>query len=299
MEFTFGQLNDKFTESFSNYFDVLIWMIKTPSWNNFLYWLIFWVVFCIALEKILPNRIVNHKTFTRRFFWQDLFYVLFNNIIVYGLGLFSLTIAIEYIQHWGLHTLGIKNLPLFDVKAWHVAAQFALVFVLQDFIEFFVHYLLHRIPFLWRFHKIHHAQEELGATSAQHFHAVEKIVFHAFLFIPFGIIGYNALQYAVFQYAIQLFSSFFTHTNIKLNFGFFNYIINNPETHFWHHAYNFPKKFKYGVNYASVLNIWDLIFRTYYVPSQGEGEHKLGVKDQKDMPESFIQQFLYPFKKIK
>lgn len=297
MEFTFGQLSDKFFESFNNYYEVLWWMLTTPSWNNFLYWLAFWVVFCIALEKILPNRTKNFKPIGRKYFWQDLFYVIFNNVIVYGLGLFSLIIAIEYLQHWSFHAMGFKNLPIFNVKEWHFLAQFALVFIVQDFMEFFVHYLLHRIPFLWRFHKIHHAQEELGAASAQHFHPIEKIVFHSFLFLPFGIIGYNAMQYAIFQYAIQLFSSFFTHTNVKFSLGFGNYLINNPKTHFWHHAYNYPKKFKYGVNFASVLNIWDVIFKVYYVPKNEEP--KLGVLDNEAVPTSFFKQLLHPFKSQK
>ena len=138
-----------------------------------------------------------------------------------------------------------------------------MMFVIQDFCEFFAHYLLHRSNFLWSFHKIHHAQETLGAGSTRHFHFAEMFIFKPIIYIPFAMIGYSAMDYFLFQITVQNVWGFFTHTNIKVKWGFLNYIFNTPETHSWHHAINIPRR--YGVNYASILNIWDLLFGFYYL----------------------------------
>jgi len=160
--------------------------------------------------------------------------------------------------------------------------------------EFLAHFFLHRSDFLWAFHKIHHAQEELGAASTRRFHWVEMIIFKPLVYIPFALIGYSVPDYFLFQITVQNVWGFFTHSNIKVRWGFLNYIINTPETHAWHHAKNVPGK--YGVNYASILNIWDLIFGFYYVPK--DKTPVLGIPDQKEVPTTFLGQFVYPFKLI-
>jgi len=189
----------------------------------------------------------------------------------------------------------LMDAKLFNIAEWHFTFQILVLFIIQDLFEYFAHYLLHRIDFLWKFHKIHHAQEQLGAASTRHFHFMEYFVFKPILYIPFSIIGFQADQYVMFVLVIGTFSSFFTHSNIGINFGFFNYIINNPTTHFWHHAKNYPEKFRYGVNYASVLNIWDVLFKSYYNPKNEK--IILGVNDKK-VPKGFVGQMIYPFKEV-
>jgi sterol desaturase/sphingolipid hydroxylase (fatty acid hydroxylase superfamily) len=87
-------------------------------------------------------------------------------------------------------------------------------------------------------------------------------IFKPIIYIPFAMIGYSAADYFLFQATVQNVWGFFTHTNIKVKWGFLNYIINTPETHSWHHAKNIPRRL--GVNYASILNVWDLLFGFYY-----------------------------------
>ena len=166
----------------------------------------------------------------------------------------------------------------------------------MDLFEWLAHYLMHRINFLWAFHKIHHAQEEIGVASAHHFHIAEYFVFKPLIYIPLSVIGYTATQYAVYTSLILAFLAFFTHANIKFRFGIFNYLINSPNTHIWHHAKNLPKEYPYGVNFASVLNIWDVLFGYYYLPEKRKP--KLGVQDNKKMPKDFIGQFIYPFREV-
>jgi sterol desaturase/sphingolipid hydroxylase (fatty acid hydroxylase superfamily) len=119
-------------------------------------------------------------------------------------------------------------------------------------------------------------------------------IFKPIIYIPFAMIGYSVADYFLFQITVQNVWGFFTHANIKVKWGFLNYIINTPETHAWHHAKNIPRRT--GVNYASILNIWDLMFGFYYLPKNETP--LLGVPDQKSMPTTFLKQVTHPFKVV-
>lgn len=293
MELSLEVLTNVFQESFAFYWTYLKDQLMHPAWNNYYYWVIFWMLFSVSLELLLPKK-YDYKMFGRKGFWLDVFYVLFNDFLLMGLGFFSMLVIVEIVYKYALSLIGIVPVALLNIGDWPMILQILFVFILQDFLEFFAHYLLHRVEFLWAFHKIHHATEELNSVSTRRFHWAEYLVFKPILYLPFSIIGYSIPQYFLIAMTIGIFSSFFTHCNIKTNFGFFNYIINNPETHHWHHAKNIPNK--YGVNYASVLNFWDVLFGTYYVP---KGEiPELGLPDSKEMPTGFFGQQLYPLRYI-
>jgi sterol desaturase/sphingolipid hydroxylase (fatty acid hydroxylase superfamily) len=75
-------------------------------------------------------------------------------------------------------------------------------------------------------------------------------------------------------------------------------MFNSPEMHIWHHAYELPEDRKYGVNFGLTLALWDYIFGTAYVPSDGR-DIRLGFPEIESFPQSFIGQNLYGFKKGK
>ena len=218
----------------------------------------------------------------------------FNDVLVYIIGLFAICAVTELLFLKVVGLFGFHSLKVCDTTHWNPFLQIAIMFVIQDFCEYVAHYLLHRSDFLWTFHKIHHAQETLGAGSTRHFHFVEMFVFKPIIYIPFAMIGYSATDYFLFQITVQNVWGFFTHMNIKVKWGVLNYIINTPETHSWHHAKNIPRH--YGVNYASILSVWDIMFGSFYLPKNDEPV--LGVPDQKEIPTTFVKQLMYPFKQI-
>jgi sterol desaturase/sphingolipid hydroxylase (fatty acid hydroxylase superfamily) len=154
---------------------------------------------------------------------------------------------------------------------------------------------LHRVNFLWQFHKIHHAQETLGFASTRHFHLFEFFVLKPFLFIPMKLVGFSAVNYFLCHMWVGYFLTFYSHCNVRLSWGFLDYILITPQTHYWHHSKNIPGK--YGVNFASILNIWDIIFRVFYYPKDKNTEPELGVPDN-NVPTTFLGQFFYPFRAI-
>ncbi|MGZ4086114.1 MAG: sterol desaturase family protein [Bacteroidia bacterium] len=273
--------------------DYTIYQLKHPAFKNVYYAVFIAYALCFTFEYILPKQ-RSHGVMSRRGFWLDTFYVMFNDIIIYAIGFFGLCAVVELLYLKLLSAFGLHSAVLIDIRSWNPVLQVAIMFLIQDFMEFWAHFLLHRLDFLWAFHKIHHAQEELGAGSTRRFHFVEMFVFKPLIYIPFSMIGYSVADYFLFQITVLNIWGFFTHMNIKVRFGFLNYIINTPETHVWHHAKNIPKK--YGVNYASILNIWDLLFGYFYLPA--DQRPVLGIPDQKEVPHTFLKQMTYPFRII-
>jgi sterol desaturase/sphingolipid hydroxylase (fatty acid hydroxylase superfamily) len=247
-------------------------------------------------EHILPKN-KDYTVVGRKGFFLDLFYLFFIDYLFGIIGFIALTYTIEYAFTGFMNDLGV-TLPLFDPSGIPVVLQFVIFFVAMDFCQFFAHYLLHRIDFFWSFHKIHHAQETLGFASTRHFHFMEYLVLRPFGWIPAGILGFTDEKYFVFT-AIYMWVAFslvfFSHCNVKINFGFLNKIVITPNTHYWHHAKNIPKK--YGVNYASVLVFWDYLFKSYYLPDDPNLQPILGVPNN-DVPNNFFGQMWYPFKQL-
>lgn len=245
------------------------------------------------LELALPKK-KAYSVLGRKGFWLDIFYLFFIDFLFSVIGFVALTATVEHFFLKGMDALGVK-LPLVSFGNFPFIVQFLIFFVIYDFVQFFAHYLEHRIEFLWKFHKIHHAQETLGFASTRHFHFGEYLILRPLGWIPFGLLGFSDEKYilctAIYMW-IAYFLVFFSHANVKVNFGILNKIIITPNTHYWHHSKNLPRK--YGVNYASVLTVWDFLFGSFYLPNDPKLEPILGIPDN-DVPKHFIGQMWYPF----
>lgn len=268
-------------------------------WANPYLTYIFCCVFVFGLEIVLPKK-KNYPLLDRKGFWQDLFYVFFTDYVIFPIGLFASLEFVEEIMLIGMEGMGVELTPVPNgtryppliIKMYEQAVwvQILVLFILTDLAQFIGHYLLHVVPWFWRVHKIHHAQETLGFASTRHFHFAEYIVFNTVLYIPFYMIGYDMYIYLSVHLWINYFFATLSHANIKVPWSALNYVFITPDTHFWHHAKNV--KHKYGVNFASVLPIWDMIIGTFYLPKDKEPE--LGIHND-DVPKTFLGQLVYPF----
>lgn len=291
-------MQDNFIDRFlfyqKYYWDYCWEQIQVLSLSNPFIFTVLCIGLAFALEFLLPRHI-DYNRVKRKGFWLDLFYVLFYDFIIIFIGLFAVTNLLDHyvFQFLGMWGITKANIIVWNINETPIIVQVLVIFILVDFMEWFAHFLMHRFDFLWAFHKIHHAQEEIGVASSRHFHIGEYFVFRPLAYLPFIFLGYSATHYATYTTFLIVFLAFFTHANAKIPLGPLNYIINSPNTHIWHHAKNIP--FKYGVNFASVLNIWDVIFGFYYLPDDKEHKPELGVFDNNDVPNSFLGQLIYPF----
>lgn len=286
---TFGE---SVAHGFDEYVTYLKMSFENPDVHNPLIYL--FVVYAVAftLENIFPKQL-NYTAVGRKGFWTDMLYLVFIDFAIQVIGLYAVCSGIEFLMKKLFASAGME-LPLINLHdSLPPALRFIVFFVLIDFLQWAAHYFMHRSNFLWQFHKIHHAQEQLGFASTRHFHFGEYLVLKPAFWIPFALCGFQADMYVVYYVWIAYMLTFLSHCNIKINWGPVKYIFITPETHYWHHSRNIPGRF--GNNYASSLVIWDLLFGFFYNPK--DKKPILGIPEN-DVPDNFLGQMAYPFKSI-
>ena len=86
---------------------------------------------------------------------------------------------------------GIRNLVAIQVASFPYWAQLLILFLVRDFIQWNTHRLLHRVPRLWEFHKVHHSVEEMGYAAHLRYHFMETIVYRSIEYLPLAMIGFG------------------------------------------------------------------------------------------------------------
>jgi sterol desaturase/sphingolipid hydroxylase (fatty acid hydroxylase superfamily) len=195
--------------------------------------------------------------------------------------------------------IGITDKPLavFNPSDWPMALQLVIFFVVLDFVQWFTHTLLHKYPVFWKFHKVHHSVKEMGFAAHLRYHWMENILYKPLK--TFGVMilfGFEPEQ-AFIVHFIAIIIGHFNHSNIKITYGPFKYLINNPVMHLYHHAHDVPEG-KYGVNFGISLSLWDYIFKTNYIP-EDSGKVELGFPGDASFPKGFFRQNTYGFSKNK
>lgn len=265
--------------------------VTNPHWKNYFYWLIGVSLFFFLLELATPWRKEQAKF--RKDFWLDFFYMFFNfflfSLIIYNaasdvvVNLFSDLLAM----------IGITNLVALEIGSWPVWLQLFTLFIVRDFVQWNVHRLLHRVEFLWRFHKVHHSVQQMGFAAHLRYHWMENVVYRSLEYLPLAMIGFGIDDFFI-VHIFTLAIGHFNHSNFKLNLGPLKFVFNNPQMHIWHHAKHLPDERRFGVNFGLSLSLWDYIFRTDYIPEDGR-DIELGFPGSEEFPEDFVGQNLYGF----
>ena len=280
---------DLFISSFTGYGNYLWQEMLNPHLGNYFYWLIGLSLFFWLLEIIAPWR--QHQARIRQDFWLDGFYMFFNFFLFSLIGFNAISnIGVEAFNDL-IGLFGVQNLVAFEVQSWPVWAQLLTLFLVRDFLQWNIHRLLHRNEFLWKIHKVHHSVQQMGFAAHLRFHWGETIVYRTLEYIPLAMIGFGIQDF----FLVHIFATsigHFNHSNFKLPLGPLKYIFNNPQMHIWHHAKYLPQR--YGANYGISLSLWDYLFGTAYLPSDGR-DIELGFEEVENYPKSFMAQQWYPF----
>lgn len=286
-------ITEVFAQGFEEYKMIFKYQLMNPSLSNPFYMIPIIAIATFLMELYLPRK-MPYNPLKRKGFALDIFYVVFIDFFLMVIGFYAFAKVAEYLFENFMGLFGLSDFLIYDVTVLPGIVQFLIIFIVLDFMQWFGHYLLHRVDFLWNFHKIHHAQEELGFASTRHFHWVEYMIFKPLIFLPFILLNVSVSEFLVIYLWVGLSFTFFSHSNVSVKWPWFNKVFITPETHYWHHATNIPGR--YGVNFASVLTVWDHIFGYFYYPYKNKDlEPKLGVHDQKKMPKTFIGQMIQPF----
>jgi sterol desaturase/sphingolipid hydroxylase (fatty acid hydroxylase superfamily) len=278
--------------SYSGYFNYLTNEVLNPSIHNYFYWLIGLSGLVWLLEVVFPWR--KNQPKIRKDFWLDMFYMFFNfflfSLVIYNA---ASNVFVELFADF-LGLFGVKNLVAVQVGTLPVWGQLLILFVIRDFVQWNIHRLLHKVPSLWDFHKVHHSIEEMGFAGHLRYHWMENVVYRTLEYIPLAMIGFGIDDF-FFVHIFTLAIGHLNHANIYLPIGRLKYIFNTPQMHLWHHAEELPEK-SYGVNFGLTLSVWDYLFGYAHVPAE-RSDVKLGFPDMGRFPKTFWSQLIYPWKK--
>ncbi len=267
--------------------------VQTEPWyQNYFWWLVILSLAVWVLEILFPWR--KNQSIFRKDFWLDAFYMFFN-FFIFRLIFFSGLAALTSQTFSQVLNGNLEVFSLFDLRELPYWSQVIIFFLAMDFIQWSVHNLLHRVSFLWRFHQIHHSVKEMGFAAHLRYHWMETIVYEpAKYFILLVIGGFEPSSVFVIYY-INIAIGHINHANIAIDYGPLKYVINNPKMHIWHHAKALPEGTK-GVNFGISLSVWDYIFGTAHIPSDGR-DIELGFSGDENFPNDFTKQMTKPFTK--
>jgi sterol desaturase/sphingolipid hydroxylase (fatty acid hydroxylase superfamily) len=252
-------------------------------------WLFALSAFFLIAERCWPE--TRQRVF-RKGFLQDLWYLIFHGEYL-GVLLGVLSVHAITALDRSLEAAGLKPfvyLRLVDGQPlWFQLTLLVLVF---DFAQWLIHNLLHRVGWLWEFHKLHHSIEEMDWIGNWRFHWMEVVFYRSLLYVPAAFFGFSGL--AMFVYGVlNTLVGHFAHSNLRLHVGPLRYIVNSPEMHRWHHAH--PDAGPINKNFGITLSVWDWLFGTAYLPCNKKPE-RLGFAGIDTYPRGIVGRMLVPFR---
>ena len=267
-------------------------LFEVPWYTNYFWGLIAISLLIWMLEILFPWR--KEQAVFRKDFWLDGFYMFFN-FFVFAIVISGFYKMLE--QAFGEIGITARSLAVIDLSNLPMWLQLLVFFVLLDFVQWFTHILLHRYPFLWNFHKVHHSVKEMGFAAHLRYHWMENVLYKPLKVLGLMILGGFEPEQAYVVHFAAIAIGHLNHANIKISWGPLKYVLNNPVMHLYHHSYHLPEG-KYGVNFGISLSLWDYLFGTNYIP-EDDGKIPLGFPGDERFPKDFIHQNLYGFKKEK
>lgn len=155
-----------------------------------------------------------------------------------------------------------RELGLLYLFAFPGSVRLVAALLLYDTWIYWWHRLNHRIPLLWRFHRMHHSDPAMDVSTATRFHPGEIFLSAAFRLPLIPVIGMPVAALLLYD-GIQLGITQLHHANIGLSAKLdrrLRYVLVSPNMHKVHHS---QQRYETDSNYSSVLSVWDRIFGTY------------------------------------
>jgi lathosterol oxidase len=230
----------------------------------------------IPIERIFPLRV---QPIFRKHWRVDLIYFAVSNLIVQLSTLLTLRPAMVLFD-WARVPWGAR-LPF--------AVQFVLVLILSDLTQYWVHRAFHVIPFLWRFHAIHHSVETMDWLAGSRLHLVDAIATRAISYVPIYVFGFS--ERAMFAYvAWVVIQATFIHANVRWEFRWLRPLLATPAFHHWHHS---AEREAVDKNFAVHLPVLDRLFGSYYLPDRWPKSYGLA---EGEVPETYVGQLMAPLR---
>jgi len=284
--------------------------IFTFTSDSRLYWPYLLSSFALALLFIKRVNLFSKKYWLNKSLFTDLKIFFFNRFLKIAFIIPFESLVIFKFTKFFLKTTGSEAIfnPVWSepIKLLVFSLSF---FILDDLLRFIQHVCMHKIPFLWTFHKVHHSAHTLNPLTLYRIHFVELILASirrslgaiilscGFLFFVGQFMSfYEILGAHAFYFVFSFIGGNLRHSHIPLSFGFFEHIFISPAQHQIHHS---RSKNDYNLNYGSCFSLWDKIHGSFKRGSVSQ-KIKFGLiySERKHLGKDWTELTTGPFREI-
>jgi len=232
--------------------------------------LVFALVF-VPLERAFPLK--PGQRVLRAGWTTDVAYFFVNHVGIQLLTFLSLWPAMALAQ-----ALGMKEVSRL-VSSQPTWLQVLELMLLADLAQYWVHRALHRLPWLWRFHAIHHSIREMDWLAGSRLHLGDVVVTRALVVLPAFMLGFAEPALYAWLVIIAL-HGVLNHVNMRFRLGLLERLLVTPRFHHWHQAVT-PLDRNFAVHFPWL----DRLFGTHYLPD-GRWPEALGIQATRCRPAS-------------
>ena len=245
------------------------------------------IVFFFSLEQIMKSPF-NFKNRINHLFQNVLF-----QVVLVILNIFFVTFQVFSIEWLNSNHSGF--LYLVELPFW---AKLFISVALYDITAYWIHRATHKIPLLWRFHRVHHSDTTMDSSTVFRFHPIEIIlVFGVGNIVTAALFGTDVISLALYYFILYIFL-FFEHANLNYP-GWLNstlgLIFVMPDYHRVHHQQD---QFYTDSNFADILILWDRLFGTFKMMPLEKMKYGL-IEFDSENKQSFLYLIKSPFFNIK
>ena len=235
----------------------------------------------VAIEKLFP--LYKGQAVFRKEWQTDLKHFAVNHFIV-GL----ILLVVNFLLH---HLFGRLQSSSFQQYVHNISfvPQLLLCILVADLAQYWTHRGYHEVPFMWRFHSVHHSVKTMDWLAGSRQHMLELVFTRVCVLAPLYVLGFSEAVMNAYIIVVG-FQAVFNHANVHLPWGPLKYVIVTPNFHHWHHASDDEAIDK---NYAAHYAFLDYLFGTA-VKSTKKFPEKYGVVGDY-MPDGFVKQQMFPF----
>jgi sterol desaturase/sphingolipid hydroxylase (fatty acid hydroxylase superfamily) len=247
---------------------------------------IFWIIELLFAAKPAQPRLAK-----RRGFLTDLIYWFATPLMTRSVSAVGLAVILALVYR--MEPESIRN--MLETRETFVASlpgwiQVLAMLLVGDLIAYWLHRAFHSGR-LWRFHAIHHSSQDLDWLSSVRLHPVNDWLTRWIQATSLILLGFAPLVVAAYVPFLS-FYAILLHANVSWGFGLLGRIVASPKFHRWHHTAEHEGLDR---NFAGLFPVWDQIFGTYFMPKDRLPE-VFGLQGE-SVPESFLGQLLYPFRR--
>jgi sterol desaturase/sphingolipid hydroxylase (fatty acid hydroxylase superfamily) len=215
-----------------------------------------------GLERVRPAR---RQAPLRPGLWSDVLYLVLNGhflgVVIHGIATRHVLPRVDA----ALAVAGLQDAVHRSAAAdWPLWVQVPVALVVIDLLQWCVHNLLHRVPWLWSLHKVHHSVRdgEMDWIVSFRFQWTEVVVYKLLQYVPLAWFGFSA-EAAFVHAVVGTLVGHLNHANLDTAWGWGRYILNSPRMHLWHHDHDADGA---GRNFGIIFSAWDWLFGTAWLP---------------------------------